>query len=185
MNILTVNCGSSSLKMRLCAVAESGVTAVFNGAVEAIGPAAVVHIYPAGATPSGMSRAVADHAAALHTLLDLLGDDGRRSIEAVGHRVVQGGAFTQPHLIDDEVLQDLSNQGLIAPDDWSLFESEFATDFINVVAEGRLDSGQDAVQVDVAQRRRFVEQGILRHHVDQGVQTPGRTGQKPHVSVEL
>ena len=73
MNVLTINCGSSSLKMRLCAVDESGATALVDGAVEAIGPAAVVDIRPAGGAASRTSSAVADHAAALHNLLALLG----------------------------------------------------------------------------------------------------------------
>ncbi len=115
MNILTINCGSSSLKLRLCAVDESGVTALVDGAVEAIGPAAIVDIRPAAGAPSRKSRAIADHAAALHTLLDVVGDDLRRSIQAVGHRVVQGGALMQARLIDDEVLQAIDAGRRLAP----------------------------------------------------------------------
>ena len=115
MNILTINCGSSSLKVRLCAVADSGVIALFDGAVEAIGPAAVVDVRPAGGTPSRTNRAMADHATALRALLNQLGDDLRCSIEAVGHRVVQGGAFMQPTLIDEEVLRAVDAGRRLAP----------------------------------------------------------------------
>ncbi|MEP7272756.1 MAG: acetate kinase, partial [Acidobacteriota bacterium] len=115
MNILTINCGSSSLKVRLCAFDGSGVTTIMDGAVEAIGPSAVVNIRPTGGAASSTSSAVADHAAALRTLMDLLGDYLRRSIEAVGHRVVQGGAFTQPALINDGVLRAIDAGRRLAP----------------------------------------------------------------------
>ena len=115
MNVLTINCGSSSIKVRLCAVDGSGVTAVFDGAVEAIGSSAVMDIRPASGTASRTSGAVADHAAALGALMDLLGDHHRRSIEAVGHRVVQGGAFMQPKLVDDEVVRAIEAGRRLAP----------------------------------------------------------------------
>ena len=101
--------------MRLCAVRESDSAALFEGGVESIGPAAVVDLRPAGRAPTRTSRAVANHAAALQAVLDQLGDDLRCSIEAVGHRVVQGGAFMQPTLIDEEVLRAVDAGRRLAP----------------------------------------------------------------------
>jgi len=115
MNVLTVNCGSSSLKMRLCDVDEHAVTVLADGAVAAIGPGAVVTFTAPDGTISRTSGDIAEYATALSTLLELLDDDRRRSIKAVGHRVVQGGAFTQPAVIDDEVVRAIDAGRRLAP----------------------------------------------------------------------
>ena len=105
MNVLTVNCGSSSLKMRLCAVEPSRVSTLAGGAVEAIGAGAVATFQSGDGAQTRSPIVAEDHGTALRALLQLLPDGARRSIEAVGHRVVQGGAFTVPTIIDDEVIR--------------------------------------------------------------------------------
>lgn len=115
MNVLTVNCGSSSLKIGVSAVDGANVTPVMDASAEAIGGEAVVRVRtPAGAA-SRTSQPLADHAAALETLLALSGHDAVRSIDAVGHRVVQGGAFVQPTTIDRAVIQSIEQGRRLAP----------------------------------------------------------------------
>jgi len=115
MNVLTVNCGSSSLKVRLSAVDESAVTTLVDGSVEAIGPNATVSVRPADREPTHVSDAIPDHASALRALLTRLGEERLRSIDAVGHRVVQGGAFVRPAIIDDEVVRAIDAGRRLAP----------------------------------------------------------------------
>ncbi len=115
MNALTVNCGSSSLKMRLCAVEPSRMSTLAGGAVEAIGADAVL-TFQSGDGAKTRSPVVAEEpGTALRSLLQLLPDAARRSIEAVGHRVVQGGAFTVPTIIDDEVIRAVEAGQRLAP----------------------------------------------------------------------
>ena len=115
MNVLTVNCGSSSLKMRLCAVEPSRMSTLAGGAVEAIGADAVM-TFQSGDGAKTRSPVVAEEpGTALRALLQLLHDVARRSIEAVGHRVVQGGAFTVPTVIDDEVIRAVEAGQRLAP----------------------------------------------------------------------
>lgn len=115
MNVLTINCGSSSLKMRLCAVDELTVRTLVEGAVEAIGADAVVSFQASDGAPSRTPNVISDHAKAFCTLLDLMGDDLQGSIEGIGHRVVQGGAFSQPIVIDEGVLRTIDAGRAIAP----------------------------------------------------------------------
>ncbi|MDG4833136.1 acetate kinase [Solwaraspora sp. WMMD1047] len=92
--ILVVNTGSSSLKYRL----YQGADAVAGGTVERIGE------------PDG---GPADHAAAL---ADVLAGLDLAGLAAVGHRVVHGGVrFTEPVLIDDEVVAGIAALVPLAP----------------------------------------------------------------------
>lgn len=115
MNVLTINCGSSSLKMRLCAVDATTVSTLAGGAVEAIGPDAVATFQSGDGAQTRSPLAAEDHRAALLALLRLLPNAGPRSIGAVGHRVVQGGAFTVPTIINDEVIRAIEAVQRLAP----------------------------------------------------------------------
>lgn len=115
MNVLTINCGSSSLKVRLCAVDPSGVSTLAGGAVEAIGPGAVATFQSGDGAQTRSPVATEDHGSALRALLQLLPDGARHSIETVGHRVVQGGAFALPAIIDDEVIRAVEACQRLAP----------------------------------------------------------------------
>ena len=115
MNVLTINCGSSSLKLRLCSVDSSGASTLVRGAVEAIGPDAVITFQYGNESQEREMVAVPDHRAALHELLERFPDESRRSIEAVGHRVVQGGAYGYPSVIDDGVIRGIEAGQRLAP----------------------------------------------------------------------
>src|SRR5437867_3637721 len=97
MNVLALNCGSSSVKFRLLAV-EAGAP-----------PAA-------GRALAERTDAVreGDHAAAVRRAIELARNTA--SIDAVGHRVVDGGArFTVPTLIDDAVVDAIEALEALAP----------------------------------------------------------------------
>ena len=92
MNILSLNVGSSSLKFRLFGVTAEGETALVEGTVERMDASALL---PAAQKAIDQCRPL--------------------GIDAVGHRVVQGGArFSEPTRITPDVLQDL--RGLQALD---------------------------------------------------------------------
>ena len=101
--VLVLNAGSSSLKYQLL-VPESGEVQA-GGVVERIGE-------------SGSD--VADHAGALASMRDELRDKGidlaEVPLRAVGHRVVHGGPdFSEPVVIDDEVLDRIESLNPLAP----------------------------------------------------------------------
>jgi acetate kinase len=101
--VFVVNSGSSSVKYRL--VDPAGGEVRLSGQVERI-----------GVPGSG----VADHDAAMSLILDELGrvdgPGGTAAVDAVGHRVVQGGdRFRETVLIDDEVERAVDELAPLAP----------------------------------------------------------------------
>jgi acetate kinase len=97
MRVLVLNCGSSSLKHALFDVGGGAERELARGAVERIGQN--------GASPG--PPAAPDHAAAVRALLDGL-EQGGSVPDAVGHRVVHGGAeHTGPALIDAPLVATL------------------------------------------------------------------------------
>jgi acetate kinase len=118
MNVLALNCGSSSVKFRLLAVQPGApvdaAPALAEGVVEPLGPAARLTLERQGRRERH-EAAVGDQAEAVERVLDWLaprpGD-----IDAVGHRVVHGGArFTAPTPIDDALLEALEALETLAP----------------------------------------------------------------------
>ena len=99
MRVLVLNAGSSSLKYALL---DADDRPLVEGTVERIGEAG-------GDTP--------DHAAAVAQVTDALAGarpDARP--DAIGHRVVHGGAaLTAPTVIDDEVVEVITRQVPLAP----------------------------------------------------------------------
>src|ERR1700689_2017971 len=75
MRVLSINCGSSSLKHALFDLAGGTEKEVERGSVERIGD---------GGVP--------DHAAAVRSLLEDLARRGIPLPDAIGHRIVHGGA---------------------------------------------------------------------------------------------
>ena len=118
MNVLALNCGSSSLKFRLLAV-EPGAPpeaarALAGGGVERLGGAARLTFERDGRKESG-EEPVADHAEAVGRVLGWMAANAG-GIDAVGHRVVHGGArFTAPTPIDDAVLEAIESLEALAP----------------------------------------------------------------------
>jgi acetate kinase len=121
MKILTLNCGSSSVKYSLYDwEAQQSLAA---GLVEriGIGGSSAKHKVP-GCDSVTIKRDCDDHAAAISLVLELLVDPKYGVIEdlglvsAVGHRFVHGGEdFIQSTVIDDDVIRVLKGLLNLAP----------------------------------------------------------------------
>jgi acetate kinase len=121
MNILVLNCGSSSVKYQLIE-AESQRT-LARGGIERIGMdgATLTNIRHDGDEIKIVGEIV-DHISAIEYILAVLlsrnhGVISEKSdIQAIGHRVVHGGeTFTSSVLITDEVIKGIRNNFEIAP----------------------------------------------------------------------
>jgi acetate kinase len=124
MNVLVINCGSSTLKFQLIDIG-SGFGALgegrrlAGGIVERIGGAAAIDLAAGNGDRLQKPVTTADHAEATGLVLDWLDSTdllGSRGLEAVGHRVVHGGErFLEPTLIDDEVVGAIEALVELAP----------------------------------------------------------------------
>lgn len=118
MNILVINCGSSSLKFDILDVDARETLA--EGLVERIGAVSSLASMRVGeGKKQRRSLKAADHTEALHFVMRALfeGDDKLDvAIDAVGHRVVHGGEeFADSVLIDDEVIEAIRDAFDLAP----------------------------------------------------------------------
>lgn len=116
--ILTLNAGSSSLKAAMYAV---DTTEGLLGAaqVDRIGMSdGRIHITnAAGRVVDNRRLEAGDHATALQTVLAWLRQDpDLQRVDAVAHRVVHGGAFTDPRLITPDVRGALHRLLTVDPD---------------------------------------------------------------------
>ena len=109
MNVLVLNCGSSSIKADVI-VPQTG-RRIRRAEAQRVGTALCTWSVDDGevSTIGG-----ADHARVIEKMLPVLLDG--LAVEAVGHRVVHGGAeFTAPVRIDDAVVSILESLILLAP----------------------------------------------------------------------
>ncbi|HEU4965822.1 MAG TPA: acetate kinase [Bacilli bacterium] len=120
MNILVLNCGSSSLKYQLFAMPEEQV--LIRGGVEKIGSEEAVHKYQAGEREEKTTSTILDHREALRQVLATLTApevgvlQDVREIDAVGHRVVHGGErFAVSTRIDAAVKAAIKEMFDLAP----------------------------------------------------------------------
>ena len=121
MNILVLNCGSSTVKFQLIAtdidlIAKNGDRRLARGTIERIGGEAIITLQVEGNTPQTSTEPLRDMRAAVDFVVrwassEESGINEIRSIgdiQAVGHRVVHGGErFTHSVLITDEVLRGI------------------------------------------------------------------------------
>ncbi|MBE9487441.1 MAG: acetate kinase [Chloroflexi bacterium] len=121
MDILALNCGSSSVKYQLFDWKKQKVIA--KGMVErvTIGDSYIVHEVP-GRETYREEYECPDHKAAIHLIIKILTDKEQGvvtdmgEISAVGHRVVHGGEkFTSSVLINDTVLDAIKDVQHLAP----------------------------------------------------------------------
>ncbi len=121
MNILVINCGSSSLKYQLIDSDSEKVLA--KGLAERIGiDGSVLTHTPAGKDKVVKEVPMPDHSVAVKMVIDALTDKEHgvisdlSEIGAVGHRVVHGGEkFTKAVIINDEVIKDIEELSALAP----------------------------------------------------------------------
>jgi acetate kinase len=120
MNVLALNCGSSSVKFQLVTVGSgsadaSGERCRGRGAIERIGEEPFLTLQLEGHAPYRRGAAVADYAAGVRYAIETIRSEGL-VIEAVGHRVVHGGKkFTRPVRIDGGVVSAIEALEELAP----------------------------------------------------------------------
>lgn len=105
MDLLAINCGSSSLKFALYRADAGDFEELATGEVERINDAPVLHATAAGGDPHESSPGQGGHEAAAAAMLDWIAEIGALPsgrLDVVGHRVVHGG----PSLRDATVLDD-------------------------------------------------------------------------------
>ncbi|SNR77815.1 acetate kinase [Humidesulfovibrio mexicanus] len=118
MNVLVINSGSSSIKYQLLDMRTE--TVLCSGAVERIGEETGVLTHKAAPGTEReekvtLSQPIADHEAGMHLVIDLIVHPERGvvksldEIEAIGHRIVQGGdIFNASCVVDDRVVDELT-----------------------------------------------------------------------------
>lgn len=121
MKVLTLNCGSSTVKYKLIDTASRDLLA--SGKVERIGMiGATIDLERPGAPKIVREEELLDHTMAINSILRLLVEDGAKvlddlhDIDAIGHRVVHGGeTFTGSVLITPAVVKTLKDNIQLAP----------------------------------------------------------------------
>ncbi|MEU5884252.1 acetate kinase [Spirillospora sp. NPDC047279] len=113
MNVLVLNCGSSSIKYRLL---DPATGTLASGLLERIGEqnGRLEH----STAESAREDRYPDHEAGLRAILDVFESEGPAltDVVAVGHRVVHGGdRFSDPVVIDDAVEKAIDELSPLAP----------------------------------------------------------------------
>jgi len=129
MNVLVLNCGSSSVKFRLIAtdldlIAQNADRRLAKGTIERIGGEAIIRVQVEGRDPQRTTSSLRDINAAVDFIARWAasaeaGIEQIKSIadiQAVGHRVVHGGErFKESVLITDEVVRAVEDCIDLAP----------------------------------------------------------------------
>ncbi|MDO5715110.1 MAG: acetate kinase [Tissierellia bacterium] len=121
MNILIINCGSSSLKYQL--IEMNGEQVLAKGLVERIGiEGSRIKHETIGKEKQEIETHLENHKEALKLVIQSLTDveygaiSSLEEIAAVGHRVVHGGEdFSDAVIIDDRVLKAIEKNAELAP----------------------------------------------------------------------
>jgi acetate kinase len=129
MNVLVLNCGSSSLKFQLIEtdldiIDRNADVQKAKGVIERIGSEALITLSSTGKPTARRAAPLRDHRAALdHVLRWLVSSEpsapglaSLAEIHAVGHRIVHGGEkLTRSVLIDDAVIDQIEDCIDLAP----------------------------------------------------------------------
>ena len=119
MLILTLNCGSSSLKCQLYDEASNKIIA--KAAADRIGlSGAVISVKSDNGEITVKDKIITDHKEAIESILKCFKDSAVlkdiNEIEAAGHRIVHGGdLFQKSTLIDESVIQQIESISHLAP----------------------------------------------------------------------
>jgi acetate kinase len=110
IRILTINGGSSSIKLALFEV-DGSLRRILEGKIERIGLPEAIFTVKGLNKAENFSREVAapDHMAAVAVLMDWIEEQiGCEALAAVGHRVVHGGPkYREPQRITKEMMEEL------------------------------------------------------------------------------
>ena len=129
MNILVLNCGSSSLKFQLIAtdlerIEQNTDKRLAHGVIERIGGAAIITLTAEAKVSQRSAAPIRDIKSAVETIVRWIASEASEieeikslaDIHAVGHRVVHGGEhFTESAIITDEVLRGIEDCIELAP----------------------------------------------------------------------
>ena len=115
INVLVINCGSSSLKFQL--INSKSEEVIAKGICERIGIEGSMMTYsPAGGEKQETVTPMKDHTQAVRLVLDALTDAANGVVKsldeigAVGHRIVHGGEdFASSTIITQEVIKRLKS----------------------------------------------------------------------------
>lgn len=121
MNILVLNCGSSSVKYKLLDMADERV--ITSGGVERVGlEGSFLKFKDKDDNKVIIEKSLPEHTAAVELILHTLIDPKYAYIKsfdeigAVGHRLVHGGEiFSESTLITDEVIKEMERLSELAP----------------------------------------------------------------------
>ena len=120
MNVLVINCGSSSLKYQLINSDTEDVLA--KGLCERIGIDGRLVYQKAGSDKEITECAMPTHKEAIQFVLDALTNDktgaikSLKEVEAIGHRIVHGGEkFASSAVITDEMIATVEECNDLAP----------------------------------------------------------------------
>ncbi|HZI18545.1 MAG TPA: acetate kinase [Pyrinomonadaceae bacterium] len=129
MNVLVLNCGSSSVKFQLIAtdldrIAQDADERLARGQIERVGGEALVTVQVGAGEPRRTTATLRDTRAAVEWIIRWVTSpdagiaevQSAADIHAVGHRVVHGGEqFTHSVIITDEVLRGIEDCIELAP----------------------------------------------------------------------
>jgi acetate kinase len=129
MNILVLNCGSSSVKFQLIEtdldlIEKNADRRLASGLIERVVGQAIITLQVEGQPKIRRAEPLRDHKSAIDYILRwLISPESKISnlnsladIHAVGHRVVHGGEkFTKSVLIDDSVIEQIEDNIDLAP----------------------------------------------------------------------
>jgi acetate kinase len=128
MNVLVLNCGSSSVKFQLIVTDLDAITRnedrrLARGIIERIGGESIITLKPEGQAQKRLTETLRDLRNAVDFVIRWMISEPAISvansiadINAVGHRVVHGGErFTHSVLISDEVLRGIEDCIELAP----------------------------------------------------------------------
>ena len=121
MNILVINCGSSSLKFQM--INSETEQCIAKGLCERIGiEGSMITYAPAGGEKEKTVTPMPDHTEAIRLVLEALTNEktgvvkSLDEIGAVGHRIVHGGEkFAESTIITDEVIAAIEECNDLAP----------------------------------------------------------------------
>ena len=115
MNILVINCGSSSLKYQL--IDSNSERVLAKGLCERIGiEGSLLTHQPGDADKIKMEVAMPNHTVAVKLVIEQLTDQkvgvihSLSEIDAVGHRIVHGGEkFSEATILTDDVIKEVES----------------------------------------------------------------------------
>lgn len=115
-NVLILNCGSSSIKCKLVSMPDYGLLAAVN--IGRVGLSySEVEVQFKGDKKT-FQKSIANHEEGIQAIMDTLLGELSFSIEdihMIGHRIVHGGKMKESVVVDDELIQYLTDISDLAP----------------------------------------------------------------------